>query len=626
MRYDLAFFLCCCKSFLGSDPDDPDSESNYYQRLGVDRDASAEEIKRAYKRQSLQMHPDKLAQRGLTATEEDQAKFTRMKEAYEILSDPHKKETYDAIGERGMKWMEEPFSIDPQELAHNFATSSVVDRSKIFAIFVALAVAVLLLPLLVCFHVDGAFGPHASWLATFTPLWLWDVFILFYHSRVIMMGPIPRPDHIPPEEWVDPLPMKKRIFSLVRFLLIVMFEILVCFKLDNIVRLPWFVIFFPLYVWEATTLYKKWPLARMRIVTVEDLEAALGKPFHQFTPAEKELIGKRYSVVPSTESPDFDAAQKLKTRARHDIIKSVFRILFVAVLLVQIDLKAHWNWWLVFLPFWFMTFLICYSNYQSFAEVQRMAAEKDPTLFGMKDEETGDAAGAGTAGAYGAVGSDGAATAAAAKTSDLSEQEREELKAQVMASSSRLCSKCCSQGFLLLVVFLFVAKLQGAGFSAVWIISPFLFVAGLILLCLGFAIFGITEVPADGLDFDAADFAEHVGVGSTVGTTSAPGAHASASATAAQPIYVPPPPPQTTTPSDATSPVILQPPTSFGEALGDTPTASALLQRGAVETKNEAAGGSSRVDVSAGSRDTAVPKGSQPAERLSASADLQDLD
>ena len=123
------------------------------------------------------------------------------------------------------------------------------------------------------------------------------------------MGPIPRPEHVPPEEWIDPLPMKRRVFSFVRFLLIVLFELLAALKLDNVVHLPWLLIFFPLYLWEATTLYKKWPLARMRIVTVEDLEAALGKPFSQITPAERELIGKRYSVVPSTQSPEFDAAQ-----------------------------------------------------------------------------------------------------------------------------------------------------------------------------------------------------------------------------------------------------------------------------------------------------------------------------
>lgn len=469
MRYDLAFFLCCCKSFLGTD-ENTDGD-NYYSLLGIDRDATQDEIKRAYKRQSLQMHPDKLAQRGQRVTEADQAKFTKMKEAYECLSDPHKKETYDTIGLKGMKYLEEPFSIDPQELAHNFATSSALDRAKIFSIFVGIAAAVLILPILVCLHVDGVFGPEASWFATLTPLWVWDAFILFYHSRVIMMGPIPRPEHIPIEEWVDPLPMKKRIFSLVRFVLIVIFELLAALRLDRLVDWPWAVIFFPLYLWEATTLYKKLPLARMRIVTVEDLEIALGKPFSEFTPAEKELIGKRYSVVSSATSPDFDAAQKLKIRARHDIVKSGFRIVFVLLMLAQLDGHISLNWWLVFTPFWVLTALICFANYQAFAEVQILAAEKDPTLFGLKKEDV-DRQGATV---YGAVGANGEATPASPKP-EISEEEREELKAQVMASGSRLCSKCCSQGFFLIIVFLFLVKLQGADFSSLWIISPCLMV------------------------------------------------------------------------------------------------------------------------------------------------------
>ena len=82
MRLDLTFFLCCCKSFLGSD--DVAEGEDFYSLLGLDRDASPEEIKRAYKRQSLQMHPDKLAQKGKVVTEADQARFTRMKEAYEV--------------------------------------------------------------------------------------------------------------------------------------------------------------------------------------------------------------------------------------------------------------------------------------------------------------------------------------------------------------------------------------------------------------------------------------------------------------------------------------------------------------------------------------------------------------
>ena len=90
--------------------------------MAVSRDASPEELRRAYKKASLQMHPDKLTQQGRTVTAEDRDRFTRMRSAYEVLADPRRRETYDAIGERGMKMVEEPLSVDPQELAHNFAT------------------------------------------------------------------------------------------------------------------------------------------------------------------------------------------------------------------------------------------------------------------------------------------------------------------------------------------------------------------------------------------------------------------------------------------------------------------------------------------------------------------------
>ena len=86
MRYDLAFFLCCCKSFLGSSNNssvEPGKE-DFYDILEIDRDATSDEVKRAYKRKSLQMHPDKLAQKGRKVTVADQARFQRMKEAYEV--------------------------------------------------------------------------------------------------------------------------------------------------------------------------------------------------------------------------------------------------------------------------------------------------------------------------------------------------------------------------------------------------------------------------------------------------------------------------------------------------------------------------------------------------------------
>ncbi len=489
MRYDLEFFVCCCRSFLGP----PNSgKDDYYELLGVDAKASPEEIKRAYKKQSLQLHPDKLAQRGVTITPELQAQFTRMKEAYETLIDPYKRETYDAIGERGLKWTEEPFSIDPQELAHNFATSSVYDRMKIFLIFVLAAVAVLILPILICWHVDH--GDRGLWLATLIPLWLWNGLIIFYYSRLILLGPITRPDSIPEAEWVDPLPMEKRIMSLVNHLLLVAFEFLIALKLDDLIAAPWSVLFFPVVVFEVLHLVKKWPLARMRVVTVADLEAALGKPFAQFTALEKELIAKRYSVVSSSDCPEYELANKLRAKARHDIVKSLCRLLFMALLLYQLDVvNSNANWWFIFTPFWLMTAAMCYSNYQAFDAVQRFAMERDPTLFGMAGEDPVTQ--------YGTMQDEENQSSA---PTPLTEQEKEELKAKVMQSTGKLLSTCCSQCFVLILVVLFVGKLQGAGYSSFWIISPFLLFAAIILCCLGLAIFGVTEVSTDGVDFDMA--------------------------------------------------------------------------------------------------------------------------
>ena len=67
--------------------------SDYYATLGVDRNASADEIKKAYRTLSKELHPDK--NKGDAAAEQ---KFKEVNEAYEALSDPKKKEAYDRFG------------------------------------------------------------------------------------------------------------------------------------------------------------------------------------------------------------------------------------------------------------------------------------------------------------------------------------------------------------------------------------------------------------------------------------------------------------------------------------------------------------------------------------------------
>jgi hypothetical protein len=475
VRLDLAFFLCCCRACLGGNHSE---EESFYDLLGVERDASIEEIKKAYRKKSLSLHPDKLAQKGKVVTEEDQERFTRVKEAYETLSDEHKRETYDTIGEKGMKWVEDPMSIDPQEMADNFANSSTLDRSKIFAIFLSIAIAVFILPILICLQVDGKFGANAKWAAVATPLWIWNACILFYHIRIIMMGPIQRPDHIPEEDWMDPLPMSGRLLGLFRFVLIFSFQLLAVLKLDGRIAFNWSLIFVPILIQEAMTFWRRVKQSKREVITVEEMETIVGKAFSEMTEEEKEAIHAKYDVVPSKSSPKYQIFKGIQESAKTDLIRITFRAMFIILLLVQLDTGVGWSWWIVFTPFFAMSCCICCNRCQKYAEAQAEFAEKLGGEHKSSTEHSTD---------YGAM-EEGQNTEIPPNES-LTQEQRDEMKGKVFQAGSRACTTCCSQVFFLVLLCLFLGKIQGAAYSSFWIISPFLFIASIILCLLGCTIF-----------------------------------------------------------------------------------------------------------------------------------------
>ncbi|KAJ9065240.1 hypothetical protein DSO57_1021696 [Entomophthora muscae] len=221
-----------------------------YAVLRLKKDASPEDIKKAYKRLALINHPDK--------NPANLEVFKEIKHAYEILSDPKKRSIYDRYGEWGVTMSESVGGplFDPEV------------ESKVGGIFFLSSLMTILFIIFFSFlsqRIDNLIDWR--YLLIFIPLWILDLILLAplvqtlrttFKERAKSQSQGTQVDDINDPESGENMTSQQfatvfLIIGIIFFvlLLLISFQVLIVLKIDNVIEISAGVVFIPLFIPEA---------------------------------------------------------------------------------------------------------------------------------------------------------------------------------------------------------------------------------------------------------------------------------------------------------------------------------------------------------------------------------------
>eukprot|EP00802_Teleaulax_amphioxeia_P018090 Tamp_18268.p1 GENE.Tamp_18268~~Tamp_18268.p1 ORF type:complete len:412 (-),score=75.83 Tamp_18268:101-1336(-) len=150
--------------------DDPGEEvqvtKDLYEVLGVARDATDSQIKRAYHKLAMVHHPDKRASNPNGSDET----FKEIGYAYKVLSDPEKRQLYDMGGMDAVDQQEGMANINMDHLLLNILMWEPGQKICFLCVLFLVVLELVVLPILAGLQLDGSLG--WSWFGVTTPLWI----------------------------------------------------------------------------------------------------------------------------------------------------------------------------------------------------------------------------------------------------------------------------------------------------------------------------------------------------------------------------------------------------------------------------------------------------------------------
>lgn len=351
-------FIFCFKPCLKGNGD----KNQLYDELGLkSRRATTDEIKKAYKKKSLSLHPDKLAQRGITATPEHSAQFLKVKEAYEILNDPKRRNLYDQIGYNGLKLLENPTEVDPKVFLENFQKNKRDRWLLLLAVLVVFGL-LFLFPFLFVRKCDGAFD-SIPWSVTWLPVWIADAILILSAVLLFTMDTSERQkkDKTSSEDLMKNadgededddskphmvMPFGDKVANLIINVLFFLIQVLVFARLDgDLQNTSWFVLFIPWFLYEVATIVASIPKC-VKEIPKPDHDSVENEVDESMSP--EDICGLHFEA----ESKHFDARQD-QFQDRKSILVCVLRIILACLIASQLDNNDSMNWGIVFAPIWF---------------------------------------------------------------------------------------------------------------------------------------------------------------------------------------------------------------------------------------------------------------------------------
>jgi hypothetical protein len=161
-----------------------DDNDEYYAIMGLPKYSTPEKVRAAYKKLSLQLHPDKQQQRNGMEIAIAAARYEKVQEANHVLKDENKRRLYHEMrcNIQRYQFIEQGHLFHPGLVHHNLLQASYADKTRLLLFALFIMVGILLQPILIAIKLnrldhnndddendDSSFG---SWLAILTPLWI----------------------------------------------------------------------------------------------------------------------------------------------------------------------------------------------------------------------------------------------------------------------------------------------------------------------------------------------------------------------------------------------------------------------------------------------------------------------